>query len=46
MTTALHKAHKKGYSHNDLKPENVFADEDGNGKMTFLIGDWGGGVFA
>ena len=46
MATALFEAHRKGYSHNDLKPENVFGDEDGNGKLTFLIGDWGGCVFS
>ena len=45
FSIALHKAHKTGFSHNDLKPENVFADDNDKGCLIFCVGDWGGSAF-
>ena len=45
LIVALHNAHKKNISHNDLKPDNVFVHEDDERNLIFFIGDWGGSTF-
>jgi non-specific serine/threonine protein kinase len=37
----LEEIHHKGYSHRDLKPDNILRFDDGNGTSTYAISDFG-----
>jgi len=41
ITVALKTLHELGYSHGDLKPENICARKTSEGKMKFTLIDFG-----